>query len=128
MLRALFLSAALLCGACSSSDPGPAESYTVRGKVEKTLGAGTDRPMVSIHHEAIPRFKNREGRTVGMESMAMSFSFDEAKLGKVLADGAPVEITFEVHWEQSPPLVLKDAKALPTATKLELSGHHDHSH
>lgn len=113
------LAAALFCLACDSQPAAPAASYTVRGKVNKLMDQGTNRPLAMIHHEAIDSFKDRQGKQVGMVPMEMSFTYDEAKLADVLQAGKAVEFTFEVRWSDSPPLRITSAKALPDGTALQ---------
>ncbi len=99
----------VLCGACSSK---PSETYTVRAKVEQVQGS-----LWKLHHEAIPTFRNQDGKAVGMEAMTMNFAAPpegEAKAGDL------VEVSFEVRWGEKPPLRIRTVKTLPTTATLKL--------
>ncbi len=109
-MRVLALSIPLLfCFACSSS---PTESYTVRAKVEQVQGS-----LWKLHHEAMPTFRDKDGKTVGMHAMTMGFAAPAKGAAKA---GDLVEITFEVRWGQKPPMRITGLKKLPAGTKLNL--------
>ncbi len=108
-------------GVVGCKDKGPAASYSVRGQIE-TLNAIDGAQQAFIHHEAIPTFVNREGKQTGMMSMAMPFAVAEGVSMIDMTPGDKVEFTFEVHWDQNPPVRITSIRALPADTELELSG------
>lgn len=109
-MRALTLSAPLLLfAACSSSQPA---AYTVRARVDQVQGA-----LWKLQHEAIPTFRDKDGKTVGMAAMTMGFAAPAEGTAKV---GDLVEVTFEVRWGDKPPMRVTAVKTLPAGTKLQL--------
>ncbi len=111
MLRAFCVSFCLL--ACSSaSKSGPAETYTVRARVESVKGS-----VWRLHHEAVPSFKDRGGVVVGMNAMVMPFAAPEKASAKA---GDLVEVTFEVRWDQKPATRITAVKPLAKDAKLKL--------
>lgn len=73
-------------------------SYTVRGRIEKLPGEKAGYLMV--HHAAISDFLNRKGEVVGMEEMVMEFpAVAPGVTLDGLAVGEPIELTFEVRWD-----------------------------
>ena len=101
------LCALLLLGACGDDD-GPATppdgTYLVEGTVESLPREGAERREISIAHEAIPDFVNREGEEVGMDAMTMQFVVAPDVDLEGIAAGDPVEFTFEVRWNDRPML------------------------
>ena len=99
----------------------PADAtYTVRGEVvEVPRGAGSE---LSVHHEAVPDFRDRKGQPSPMDSMSMPFAVaPEVPLTEVSA-GDKVEMTFEVRWEGDPALRVVKLTELPAETPLALGG------
>ncbi len=121
----------LLSAACSgeTAAPKPASppdgTYEARGAVTAVEQASPSGPArVSIHHESLPTFKNREGVVSGMESMAMTF---EAKPGLDVSSvkaGDKIAFTFEVRWSGGPMLLLTQYTKLPPETALILGDSH----
>lgn len=126
----LCLLAVLLLGACGGGEPaetgedeaaGPADqSYTVRGEVV----APPDRErrgvrQLRVRHEAIPDFVGFDGEVVGMASMTMPFPVAPDVSLEGVEPGDPVELTFEVRWEGSPPLRIVGLRKLPPGTALD---------
>ncbi|MCA9294473.1 MAG: copper-binding protein [Phycisphaerales bacterium] len=69
--------------------------YTVRGKVIALPGPMGD---LSIQHEAIPEFRNPDGK-LGMNTMQMPFPLAEGMtLPDTIAPGDLVEFTFAVEY------------------------------
>jgi Cu/Ag efflux protein CusF len=121
MVLASLLFFTLLSAAACDDEGGdepavPADAtYTVRGRVSDITGND-----VSIAHEAIPDFVNREGETVGMESMTMAFHRpDGVSLDGIDVNDA-VEITFEVRFQSAEVLTITAIRRLPADTALGL--------
>ncbi len=121
-LRRLVLVCTLLLG-LSACDQGKeaVESYHVRGLVQEVSGSGVD-ARVAIHHEAVPRFKDRDGKASSMESMTMIFGFGPGVAPKDVSAGDKIIFDFEVHWSTSPALVVTKVQNLPPDTALTLAG------
>jgi Cu/Ag efflux protein CusF len=121
LLTATFLFAALPFVACDdepadvASAPSHDGSYTVRGRIADITGN-----EVSIQHEAIDDFVNREGERVGMATMTMAFHKpDDVSMEGIAVDDL-VSFTFEVDWDGDHPMTLRAIEALPPGTQLEL--------
>jgi len=126
--RAFALLLALACfqGACDSdgdkSRQGPADSplgdgqtYTVRGRVD-VVSPGE----LSVHHEAIPTFINRQGKSAGMVSMQMPFAVSDRVDVVGVHVGDLVEIDVLTRWSARPPLQIVRLRKLPPDTELTL--------
>ena len=100
--------------------PPPDQVYTVRGMIAGLPSPDRPASELTIRHEPIPNFVNREGKIVGMDSMEMPFTPARGVFLKGLAVGDPVEFTFEVRWKQSPFSQLTRISKLPVGTTIEL--------
>jgi Cu/Ag efflux protein CusF len=94
--------------------------YHSRGVIAAISGSGIE-AEVSIHHEAIARFKDREGVPSTMNSMTMIFGIAPNVTSESMRIGEPIAFDFEVHWQTRPTLRLTGWHPLPTDTKLTLS-------
>ncbi|MFT3686495.1 MAG: copper-binding protein [Phycisphaerales bacterium] len=87
--------------------------------------AGDKRTEFRVHHEAIPTFKDKDGKIVGMHSMTMEFppakGVDLSKLKK----GDKVSVTFSVWWGTTPPWLAVKVEKLPDDTKLDFGASKD---
>ena len=112
-----FLALTLTLCALGCDRPQPPDgTYTTRGRLE-----GIGRSAVIVRHEAIADFRDREGEASPMDSMAMRF-FRPAELRvDGLAEGDPVELTFEVRWRGEHTLTLTGLRELPANTELVLA-------
>jgi hypothetical protein len=99
----------------------PADAtYTVRGEVmAMPSGAGGE---LSVHHEAVPEFRDRQGKPEPMESMSMPFTVADGVSLTDVSPGDKVEMTFEVRWEADPTLRVVKLAELPAETTLALDG------
>lgn len=115
--RALLALVVLPLMACGGEPPAPPETYQARGIVRQIGGGET--PELLIHHESLPDFRNDKGETVGMDSMAMPFPAAQPALVEGLAVGDRIAFTFEVRWEDGPPLRLTHVEPLGPDVRLE---------
>ncbi len=115
------LSTLLLAAACKPSPPAAVAAagdadYRVRGEIVRLPeGSGGE---IWIRHEAIPDFKDAEGKVVGMESMSMPFAVGA---GLDLAGRAPgdrVTFTLSMRWNASPANAITALELLPEGTAL----------
>lgn len=111
-----------LAGACGGAREEVA-SYHVRGLVKEVSGEGAE-ARASIHHEALPTFKDRDGKVVGMEAMEMIFGLAPGVSPAQLTAGDKVAIDFDLHWSKNPPIVITRAQRLPADTVLQLPSSH----
>lgn len=117
-LRAVALASMLAALSCKSHD-APDAHYAVRGEVEDAEGKGEEARAL-IHHEAIPKFKDRDGKPSDMASMQMNFALSEGVTVEMLKPGSKVAIEFDVHWNLGDPLVITKVTPLPSDTPLSL--------
>lgn len=98
--------------------PDRPNRYTVQGIVRSAPAATKAGKSITILHQAIPRFKNRDGEETGMMSMAMPFQV-AAEVGEIpLAVGDKVEFTFDVDWEAQNPTTIVKMTKLPAETEI----------
>jgi hypothetical protein len=100
---------------------GPAQrAYTTRGRIDALPGEKAGYLM--IHHARIDDFLNRKGEVVGMEEMIMEFPavVPGVRLDG-LAVGDPVEVTFEVRWDDEPVWVITKLVELSPEAELGLA-------
>jgi hypothetical protein len=126
MTRALQRLCALLvialCAAGCGHDPPKTDArYHLRGVVAAISGSATDAEL-SIHHEAIPHFKDRDGHDSSMASMTMIFGLAPGVSPTSLHVGDKIEFDFDLRWSTSPALLLTKLAKLPADTPLVLSG------
>jgi hypothetical protein len=86
--------------------------------VERTGKAQDARAVVA--HEAIPRFADRDGRAAVMPAMTMAFGIGPDVDASALVPDSKWELTFQVHWNREPTLLITAAKALPRDAQLAL--------
>ena len=117
MRLACVTTALVLSIGCGNKSPG--DQYTVRGRIT-AMPAGEQSKELDIHHEAIPTYKHRDGQVRGMDSMVMTFAPASGVALTGLAPGDPVDMTFEVRWDEHPALVIHRIQELPPDTQLAL--------
>jgi hypothetical protein len=120
---AVFTTLFTLFAAAACDRAEPIATYRTRGQVTAKSGQGDD-ARVNILHEAIPTFKDRDGKVVGMESMEMIFGYAPAVSAGSLAPGDKLAFDFEVRWSGTPPIVLTRVEKLPSDTTLTLTTTH----
>ena len=94
--------------------------YTVRGAIEN-LAESKGKPVVLIHHEAIPDFVDGYGEKRTMHSMAMAFGLEPGVSTEGVAVGDKVEVTFVVDRERYPTFHISSLRKLAPETALTLS-------
>ncbi len=119
-LGLIALVAAMISCSRQPALPPPDQVYTVRGLIASLPTPDKPASELTIRHEPVPTFVNREGKVVGMDSMEMPFTPARGVSLSGLAVGDPVEFTFEVRWTQSPFSLLTRIAKLPAGTRIEL--------
>ena len=125
LIRWLLAVVAMAAVAACSREPSigpPDQVYTVRGVITGLPTPGKPMSELTIHHEPVPSFVDREGKTVGMASMEMPFTPARGVSLSRLTVGQKVEFTFEVRWKHSPFSRLTRIGVLPANTVLDLGG------
>lgn len=123
-VRAVTTASALALGAAAACRGGEAppppgatvRRYTVAAEVVALPRPGQP-PQLTVRHEAIPDFADREGRTVGMPSMVMALDLDPGASAQGLAPGDRVELTLAVDWER-PRIAIERLRRLPPGSPL----------
>jgi hypothetical protein len=118
MHRSALVVFALCFAACGGSSE-KSEIYRVRAQIIELHGSGDDR-RVTAAHEAIPDFKDRSGKTSGMEAMTMAFGVAPSVDASALRPGSKWELTVDVQWGREPMLLITAARALPADAQLTL--------
>jgi hypothetical protein len=107
--------------ACAGGPPAADGHYHARGVVAAISGSAPDAEL-SIHHEAIPRFKDRDGHATTMASMTMIFGLAEPSARAGLHVGDKLAFEFDLRWNARPVLLITKLAKLPADTPLTLSG------
>ncbi len=125
------LAATFLLFAFSGCDQKPAEPpdiYHVRAQVRRVpvpdIDAVPDARSnktgeIYVRHEAIPGFKDADGRIVGMDSMSMPFPLADVSLVAGIEAGDKIEMELEVSWHGGNPLKVTAIERLPARTRLD---------
>ncbi len=106
------LLALLACGGRAGRD------YRVRGRIASLPQAGQPGSELTIAHEAIDGFVDRDGQATGMDPMTMSYPLARGVSTAGLAVGQPVEMTLHVDWSADPPAKITRLEKLPASTQL----------
>jgi len=104
----------------AGSAPAQAKRYTVRGEVVRLpeAGAPSQSQEVSIRHEAIPDFEDRQGAVVGMSAMVMPFRVGSGVSLAGLEPGDRIRFRFAVDWSSNR-IELESIEELPRETALD---------
>jgi Cu/Ag efflux protein CusF len=116
-----WLLAGLISIACGPKADDVAH-YKARGVIT-AIARDPDETVITIHHESIPGFKDRDGKASTMDSMKMNFSVGQDP-AKDLATGDKLGFEFDVHWNGGPPLRITQRQKLAPETTLALSVDH----
>jgi len=107
------------CGRSSAPTPtakgAPAATYTARGTIDALPTPSAD---LSIRHEPIPEFKDKDGKVIGMGTMIMPFPLAKGVTVDGLAVGDVVEFEFSVWWEPRVAYEVTRVTKLPAGTAL----------
>ena len=120
---ALLAAAAVIgAGACRKQEHlAPADAtYSTRGQVIEV--PKVEGGELSVHHEAVPDFRDAEGKPSHMDSMSMPFAVARDVPLAGIAPGDKVAMTFEVRWDSEPTLRVVKLEELPENTALNLGG------
>ena len=107
--------------ACTKPPEPPAATHTVQGVVKLFPAAtkpGNGKTIVVLH-QAIPKFKDQEGKEVGMVPMPMPFTISSGVDVSGIALGSKVEMTFGVFWKEPNPTRILAIKKLPDDAKIK---------
>lgn len=85
-----------------------------------TAKPGNGKAIVVLH-QAIPKFKDQEGKEVGMMAMPMPFSLSPGLDVSGISTGSKVEMTFGVFWKEANPTRILAIKKLPDDTQIKFN-------
>lgn len=92
--------AAIIAASCKEPPVAPAvsaESYAMRGEIVRLPVAGSHE--MAIRHEAVPDFRDEDGKAVGMEAMTMPFALAKGVAIEGLVPGDRIAFTLEMRWQ-----------------------------
>ena len=104
---------------CTAKDSGSGRTYTTRGQVIQLPDPANPGTGLTLNHEAVDQFMDRQGEIVGMDPMSMPFpvakdvSLDGIQVGDV------VEFKLHVDWSAEPAAEITEIRELPAGTKLD---------
>jgi Cu/Ag efflux protein CusF len=104
------------CGGAHAPAAGPDATYAMRGEIVRLPDA--EAREIWIRHEAVPDFKDADGKVVGMESMTMPFDLAPGAGIDGLAVGDRVSFRLEMRWQGASPAVVTALEKLPAGTRL----------
>jgi Cu/Ag efflux protein CusF len=100
-----------------SSDAG--RTYTTRGQVIQLPDPANPGTGLTLNHEAVDRFMDRQGEIVGMDPMSMPFPVSGDVSLEGLQVGDVVEFKLHVDWSKEPAAEITEIRELPAGTKLD---------
>lgn len=120
LAASFLLSIALLQAGCGTPANTPAvavETYAMRGEIVRLPSPPS--PEIAIRHEAVPDFRDENGKVVGMEAMTMPFGLAPGVDIAGLAPGDKVAFTLEMRWKATSDIVrISRLEKLPADTRL----------
>jgi Cu/Ag efflux protein CusF len=120
-LALVALAALAACGGRTPPAPPPGDAdYEGRGEIARLPDASNRE--IWIRHEAIPDFRDAEGRIVGMESMTMPFKLAPGAAPADLAPGDRVSFRLEMRWSDRAAATVARIEKLPEGTRLAWEG------
>src|ERR1700753_191003 len=101
LLGLLALPAPLVIGACGPSPPPVCKGhvYALRGRVEAVSPPGGGPRLLTVHHESVDAFIDRQGKTVAMDAMTMPFPVSGRVPLAGVAAGDVVAMSLCVDWQ-----------------------------
>lgn len=74
---------------------------------------------IVVLHQSIPKFKDQEGKEVGMMAMPMPFTLSAGLDVSGIVVGSKVEMTFGVFWPEPIPTRILAIKKLPDDAQIK---------
>jgi Cu/Ag efflux protein CusF len=106
----------------TSASSRESQTYTLRGRIVSMPELGKPLSQLTIHHEAVPSFVNKDGERVGMDEMTMPFTPAKGLVLRDLKPGDAIEFTFEVRWSPRISSSMTKIRKLAPDEKLNLKG------
>jgi hypothetical protein len=120
-LGALMIASLAACGPREAPESGGQKSghtYQVRGQVTQLPDPANPGSGLSLQHEAVDDFVDREGKTVGMDPMNMPFPVAAGVSLEGIAPADYVEFDLHVDWQADSPVAITRIRKLPPDTRL----------
>lgn len=118
VLFLILCSFAMLAG-CAAKDSGSGRTYTTRGQVIQLPDPANPGTGLTLNHEAVDQFMDRQGEIVGMDPMSMPFPVAKGVSLEGIQVGDVVEFKLHVDWSAEPAAEITEIRELPAGTKLE---------
>jgi hypothetical protein len=117
---ALLAGAGVLPAGCGprAVTPCAGRGYTLRGQVVAMMPRGGGPRLITLRHEPVDDFADRQGKVVGMDSMTMPFPVARGVPLTAVAPGDTVAVTLCVDWQADPELAVTALRKLPAGTRL----------
>lgn len=98
------------------------DRYEVRAVLVRFVPDPQTPKSLDLLHEAVPDFKDDQGRVSRMDPMMMPFAPAPGLDLTGLAPGDKVRVRFTVDWNRMPRMILTAVEKLDPATELSLGG------
>lgn len=124
---ALLAGAEGLAAGCGprGAPPCAGRDYALRGQVAAATARGSGPRLITLRHEPIDDFADRQGQVVGMDSMVMAFpvarGVPPAQIAEIaaVAPGDTVAVRLCVDWQAAPEVAVTALRKLPAGTRLD---------
>jgi hypothetical protein len=104
---------------CTGKGPDSGRTYTTRGQVIQLPDPANPATGLTLNHEAVDQFMDRQGEIVGMDPMSMPFPVAKDVSLEGLQVSDVVEFDLHVDWSQEPAAEITRIRKLPAGTKLD---------
>lgn len=104
---------------CTGRGSDSGRTYTTRGQVVQLPDPANPGTGLTLNHEAIDQFMDRQGEIVGMDPMSMPFPVAKDVPLDRLQVGDVIEFKLHVDWGGDPEVEITEIRELPPGTKLD---------
>ncbi|HEX3131832.1 MAG TPA: copper-binding protein [Thermoanaerobaculia bacterium] len=104
---------------CAGEGSDSGRTYTTRGQVIQLPDPANPGTGLTLNHEAVDQFVDRQGETVGMDPMSMPFPVSKDVSLDGIQVGDVVEFDLHVDWSKEPAAEISRIRELPAGTKLD---------
>ena len=115
----LLLVLLVLGAGCADKGSGSGRTYTARGQVVQLPDPANPGTGLTLNHEAIDQFVDRQGELVGMDPMSMPFPVAQGVSLEGIQVSDIVEFKLHVDWSAEPAAEITEIRELPAGTKLD---------
>jgi hypothetical protein len=104
---------------CTGKGSDSGRTYTTRGQVIQLPDPANPGTGLTLNHEAVDQFVDRQGELVGMDPMSMPFPVAKGVSLDGLQVSDVVEFDLHVDWSKEPAAEITRIRELPAGTKLD---------